>query len=366
MQDKIIKQGKTIEDFLISNGKITYFGNAVLLAIHIGLLLMFYCLGARIMACVNVFSVSFYISMFWVIPRNPLHYLRLISGEIFIHMLLATFCMGWDCGFQFYCIFLIPVIYYCDHLYKKIGDDRVHALRNTIFAGICFLAGRVYTYIYGSVYQINNAMLANSIYIVNVVVMFAFLIGYMASYQKLTLQAEQKLTQLAEIDMLTQLPNRRHLEEIVRLAFQRARAGEENLAVAILDIDDFKKVNDSYGHLAGDAVLCQVAEELKKLSSGDISTCRWGGEEFLSICTSENAYAQLVDGMEELRRNIEQQEHIFEGQRISVTVTIGVSRYQQGIQRLEELTRLADQNLYQGKTSGKNQVVTDEGTLQEK
>lgn len=351
-------QDKDIEEFLVSNGVITYIGNIALLGIHMGLLLMFYWLQVEIMVFVNIGSVLLYLCLFFLISRNLLLYFRLISLEIFIHMVLATLCMGWNYGFQFYCIFLIPVTFYCDYLYKKQGTNRVHVLASSIFVSCCFIAEWLYLQERGAIYEIHNRILVKCMYVINLITMFTFLIGYLFSYQKLTLRAEYRLKQQAEIDLLTQLPNRRRLENILRSIFDEVLEGRENLAVAILDIDDFKMVNDQYGHLAGDYILCQVADVIRAQQSETMNACRWGGEEFLIISTGESAYQHLLERMEILRKTIEQAQYEFEGQEIRITVTVGAAMYRKDIRRVEELTKRADQNLYKGKNTGKNQVVS--------
>ena len=156
-------------------------------------------------------------------------------------------------------------------------------------------------------------------------------------------------------DPLTRLLNRRGLTEGLQAHFRSRTAGPAQLL--IVDIDHFKRINDTHGHAAGDAVLCQVADRLRAaVRQGDL-VCRMGGEEFVVLCLdTEDAGATRL--AERLRAAIEGMA-VPVGDRqetIRCTVTIGVSQAFAGGEALDRALQQADAALYRGKAAGRNRV----------
>ncbi len=175
-----------------------------------------------------------------------------------------------------------------------------------------------------------------------------------------TLQSQlTEITDLATIDELTGLYNRRAL--FTRLAEEHSRVEryKENFSLMIFDIDDFKQVNDTYGHQAGDAILKNLAHFLKgNLRTSDFIS-RFGGEEFIAILPST--------GMEKARRVAEKMRHmlgkkVFEDKKgaikIKITVSIGISQCTLG-DSVDDLIKRADDALYMAKNNGKNTIFTE-------
>ena len=169
-------------------------------------------------------------------------------------------------------------------------------------------------------------------------------------------KVEMELKQLARTDVLTGVTNRRYFFELAETQFARAQRYNHALVVMMIDIDHFKRVNDRYGHLAGDLVLQRVARECQQnLRSTDIFA-RYGGEEFICLLPDEDADGAL-ETAERIRRMIEQAETEFEARSIYVTVSIGLTLFQNEIGlTLERLIDHADQALYQAKADGRNKV----------
>lgn len=181
------------------------------------------------------------------------------------------------------------------------------------------------------------------------------------SNQQLTMQFErvnslqEKLRQEAIHDSLTGLFNRRHLDEILPIEFARSKRANSPLTILMLDIDYFKKINDTYGHQVGDAVLQSVGNALKaSVRAGDI-VCRFGGEEFILVFPGMQAQDGQVRA-EKLRRMIASQTISEKNQLISVTISIGGSVYPQDGNLYDELISLADLALYRAKQNGRNRV----------
>ena len=170
------------------------------------------------------------------------------------------------------------------------------------------------------------------------------------------------LEQEAIVDPLTGIYNRRHLDRRLEEECAKAKRYETKLSVLMLDIDHFKRINDSYGHKAGDEVLSHVGKLiLNTIRDGDIAT-RYGGEEFSIIAPNLSAVEAMLFG-ERIRKYIETHPltisgEQFQRQEISVTVSIGVSDLRQDVTEGDVLIRRADEALYRAKQNGRNRVET--------
>ncbi len=155
-------------------------------------------------------------------------------------------------------------------------------------------------------------------------------------------------------DFLTGLYNRRYFFDVGRKLFANARRDNTHLGCAMIDIDHFKKVNDTYGHEAGDITLCHVTDIMKKRMRETDIVARVGGEEFciLAVNMTVDTATKLF---EELRRRIETSAIDIGAQNINVTVSIGVTTAL--ADRLDDMVNQADALLYEAKNNGRNQVI---------
>lgn len=169
-------------------------------------------------------------------------------------------------------------------------------------------------------------------------------------------QLEGELQRLATTDVLTQSSNRRHFFECAEEAFGKARAEGTPLSFLLLDIDDFKQVNDTYGHPEGDQVLQRIADSGKTaLRRGDLFG-RIGGEEFAAVfpgCPPEMAMQVAL----RLQREIQRLSFSHDGQTYGVTVSQGLTGMSEDDGMLDDLFARADAAMYQAKRQGKNQIV---------
>jgi diguanylate cyclase (GGDEF)-like protein len=163
------------------------------------------------------------------------------------------------------------------------------------------------------------------------------------------------LERLATTDHLTALLNRRAFLEATEREIRRAHRYGQSLSLLMLDIDHFKRINDRYGHPAGDEVLRRVAAAFRAQLRDEDLTGRLGGEEFaVTLVQAPLRAAQVV--AERLRQAIDRLDIEHEGRRIAVTVSIGVAEYGAGTGGLAQLVSRADEQLYKAKEGGRNRV----------
>lgn len=179
---------------------------------------------------------------------------------------------------------------------------------------------------------------------------------YAVQLDKARIDAERRLKNMAMTDALTGVPNRRAFIE--RCQFLNDEGGARS--VAILDIDHFKRVNDTFGHAAGDAVIKHLAESLARSIRSDDMVARLGGEEFALILNSESK-DKAHQRLEALRQEIEQSQVTFDGEQIGYTISIGalfIADDESASSDLEQaVLDHADKALYEAKKSGRNRVV---------
>lgn len=175
----------------------------------------------------------------------------------------------------------------------------------------------------------------------------------------------KRLQNLVYFDELTGLHNRRGFLEAAQAIFKAVSYGRTELerrvsfnipfSVVFLDIDNFKSINDTYGHDVGDVVLKKVSESLKKHQRSSDVYGRLGGEEFVfALIGAETNAAKAV--AEKLRKEIENMELETNGKKLNITASLGIITYTDE-KSLEELIKKADKAMYEAKQQGKNRVV---------
>jgi two-component system, cell cycle response regulator len=167
----------------------------------------------------------------------------------------------------------------------------------------------------------------------------------------------EEIYRLTTIDGLTQIFNRRYFEETLEREISRCHRYGRKLALAIFDIDHFKQVNDTHGHLAGDHVLKVLASVIRPRVRREDVFARYGGEEF-ALLLPELDVSGAAATAEKLRKVIEKQQIEFDQQRILITVSVGVSGLDPKAQDELELVRDADAKLYLAKSAGRNRVCS--------
>lgn len=306
----------------------------------------------------NIVSVITYLSSSLLVRREHLLSVYFITYfEILLHSYVATIFIGWQCGFAQYIIALIPVGYYICYTMKTQLPKMVIANCSALFATAAFLSCKILSGIITPAYAANITSWELRLYIFNSVCTFSFLIVFSlifiseirASHEQLRHQ-NVILEKLANIDPLTGLYNRRSMQVFLN----HAAEADTEFCLAMCDIDDFKKINDTYGHDAGDIVLKEISQIMRQFTDNRGYVCRWGGEEILILSNQDKEETKLM--MERIRRNVANHLFVHDDKIIRCSITIGIAAHKSG-NGIEDTIGAADYNLYSGKRSGKNKVV---------
>jgi diguanylate cyclase len=171
-------------------------------------------------------------------------------------------------------------------------------------------------------------------------------------------ELEGKLAELSELvreDQLTGSLNRRGLDEVFEREVSRSERRKAPLCIAMLDLDDFKKLNDTHGHTAGDHALIHLVKVVKDtLRTMDV-IARFGGEEFM-IVLPETPLEDAIQTVTRVQRELTKQIFLYNNQRLLITFSAGVALYATG-ESQESIIKRADEALYRAKKAGKNRVV---------
>jgi len=162
--------------------------------------------------------------------------------------------------------------------------------------------------------------------------------------------------QMSVTDPLTKLFNRRHFDIEFEREYKRAKRYQNDLSIAIIDIDYFKKINDTYGHSCGDYVLKEIAYLMNKNFRQTDTLFRYGGEEFVVVLTETPKETAHIP-MERLRKLVENHVFKFHNEEIKVTISVGINSktdYESALYMFDD----ADKALYEAKKSGRNRIET--------
>jgi diguanylate cyclase (GGDEF)-like protein len=168
----------------------------------------------------------------------------------------------------------------------------------------------------------------------------------------------KELYKMAIIDPVTNIYNKRFFLERLKDEFSHAKRSKMGLSLLMIDIDFFKKVNDTHGHLAGDMLLHQLAKIVKSMVRGEDVLARYGGEEFAAILRGSKKDGAF-NLAERIRLKVESSPLIFEEKKIPITISIGVASLDEVNKHseLDELIKDADEKLYQSKQNGRNRTT---------
>ncbi|WP_341962445.1 sensor domain-containing diguanylate cyclase [Pseudomonas sp. RC10] len=192
----------------------------------------------------------------------------------------------------------------------------------------------------------------------NLMICLAVMLLVLVLLNRVVRRFQVRIETQAMVDSLTGLPNRRGFDRIAMSAIAECRRDQKALSAMLLDLDHFKRLNDTHGHLAGDEVLSGFADDVRRCLRDSDIICRWGGEEFIILLKdTSSSGAQRV--AEKIRLLAEQHTYVFTGSALQVTVSLGLTELHPD-DTLQSLIARADQALYSAKQSGRNRVCTEE------
>ena len=356
-------------DILQSNDgfrKIAVVVNSTLLAVHLILFIIFFFLKINFMAIFNVCSIILYVIMFRTAMKHTLFtYLVVSILEVMIHMIAATLCTGWETGFPLYTFSLVTVVHYAYYVHTPTPNQKWTALIASVIGGVSYLVLKAVMFRITPFYAANIIPeTANKIYIFNAGIVFGIIAFVMTQFTMDIFSRERDLHSIADRDELTRMFNRHKMRDILELVQYDADIKVSNYSTAILDIDDFKLINDTYGHEAGDYVLKNIAEMMiniaEKIDFKRINVGRWGGEEFLVVQELKKADGSIDECIETIKRikeAIYNYDFNYKGNHMHISITAGISLHKDE-DSISATIKKADDRLYKGKNAGKNCIIS--------
>ncbi|MBO4899468.1 MAG: GGDEF domain-containing protein [Lachnospiraceae bacterium] len=322
-------------------------------------------IGANILCYYNIFIVYFYCFLGIVLTNRKKFRVIMVLFfiEVEFHSSMASLMLGWDWGFMLYTVALIPAAFYLANSLTNRNKHVAYSIWLSAFVMVSYIVVSVVQSRVPPIYgYLDNSAACISIRYFNIFIAFSLLLVFSAlfaletNYMEQLLEKENlKLGIEASYDPLTRLLNRRSMTRYMSDEIEIANDTTAKFCLVMLDIDDFKTINDSYGHDIGDKVLVALAELIKAEVRESDYSCRWGGEEFLLFIHGDKQETYFV--ADRIRRKLEETtlKNKYDGT-FRVTATFGIAEYK-SYMPLRTIIDEADEKLYYGKNHGKNQVV---------
>ena len=301
------------------------------------------------MVFVSLGSVVIYLILLGLLKIKKYYAYALMCGlEFIIYPSVATILVGFSSGFYLNIVAITIVSFFT--IYFSIKERKVtKAVRFSIFSALVVLGLHINGALQEPPYLLDK-WLSTALFGIHVVVVFSFIIAYLLIFTKYAMTLENKIKAESRMDQLTKVSNRHDLFNYLETIEDKG-----NYDLAIFDIDDFKKVNDTYGHVCGDFILRELAN-ITKLNLYNSFLARYGGEEFVVIVKTDGEDDIAFSQLEKIRYLIENNDFNFEGRIVRITISIGIERFHEDISN-ERWNDLADEKLYQSKASGKNKIT---------
>lgn len=318
-------------------------------SIHGIYMVIFHILDVWQLSTLNLASCGFYFVFLFIKKDTSEHSMVCTYFEILAYSVLSEIALGPDYGFFLYIVGMSAAVFY---LVPSYGNKRFFYQMFGIVTAIV-LEGMVlfFDINFPEIQKIMEPYQA-PFYLANIGITATIVLEATFLYSKETEKVWKSLEYNTNHDALTGLYNRRFLERYMEEIPYEKRT---KYVIAMVDIDFFKKVNDTYGHEAGDKVLVQVSSCLQDTAGKDNLAVRWGGEEFI-LYFPDSAQEEIYERMEELRKEVELLVIPAAGRHIRITITAGIAC---GLEdsNYEKVIHRADEKLYLGKQRGRNQVI---------
>ncbi|MBR9866837.1 MAG: GGDEF domain-containing protein [Oceanospirillales bacterium] len=319
--------------------------------VHFLLIPFFYYTGVAVLAILNVFSVLIWVYGIWLSKHNRINLaIQLFSCEVLLHSVVVSYYVGPDPGFQYY-LWAMSSFAVMD-----TGSSRFRVFISAVMLVLIFALLNVG--LFEPAYELTLSEYLPYIKLANMVIAGILSIFAIMIMRGFHLRQQAELKELATLDSLTGLINRRQGRVLLKQAYLLALRNRHPLTVVMADIDCFKQINDRYGHSVGDTVLCQVAKTLQSSIRKSDVLIRWGGEEFLILLSdasdldAEKLLAKVSPRLEQLYADDE----ILES---PVTLSFGIAQWHPD-ESIEQTIIYADNALYISKQKGRNRITRAE------
>jgi diguanylate cyclase (GGDEF)-like protein len=314
---------------------------------HFAMFFVFLFLQVKIMAAINVLSVIAYVLCLFSVRLKRYMWAGVVMNlEVIIHAAVATFSLGWDSNFYFYLFCIVPVMAFC---FKASSLSRFLLSFAIVVVAVGGYAARESF----DLRPVISADVTRTFGLLNAFVSCALLLYGSVLFVRFVLSMQLNHFNLANRDPLTNLYTRRRL--MSGFGSSSRYSSHVKASMILLDIDNFKAINDGFGHEHGDSILKKVSQLLvESVRLTDIAA-RWGGEEFLilmpdtKVCEAEKVAIRILN-----RIRAEAGTTVRKGLEVTATLAVGyIAEHESFSQAFDRI----DKMLYAGKISGRNCVV---------
>ena len=360
MISKAAKLLDKIMHFALHNGFL--FTVAVMALVHFVLMGIMGWAGLPNMIFVNLVSVLIYLICVLLCRYGKIMTVYIIVlAEVTVYTVYSIYYLGWKCGAICFLCSIVPIIiYFGCYIFKGVQRWCVFVLlvMNFSLYIVLYVISTPMQPVYELAPAVNTVLSIFSAFaMVFAMIFYNVLYIYASESERNSLEKKnEQLTADANIDALTGLFNRRGFMPFVEELMKNRE--KSHFCIAFCDIDDFKHINDSYGHDAGDEVLKRITGLIKK-DMNDCDVCRWGGEEIV-ILMKDYDMDDAKEKMEYIRKLIESTPTVFYNKYINATITIGVEEIKDIYDEPDKIIKKADERMYYGKQHGKNVVIYED------
>lgn len=332
--------------------------NTLFLFAHVAFFFWYYFDKMPILFYYNLFSICVFSVGYIILRRYGSILMSVINfAEIFIFMVLNVLLLGWDYGFQFFCIGFAVSGMLVDFILNHRRKVSLLAKVGLFFLTIAYIFLYFWCQTHEPLYDHGSSLVQDILFLSNALLTIALILGLLWESMNLVYDLEDELENAATHDVLTGLHNRRYMTGHLN---EWKQAGNTEGWIAILDLDHFKNINDSYGHDAGDLILQTLGMRLRELETENPNflAARWGGEEFSLFYRIQGEKGEFIRILDDFREDFGRVKHLCGGKEISCTVTIGAAEIVDA--DVDKAQQKADDRLYIGKESGRNRMIYQE------
>lgn len=323
--------------------------------IHLFYIIAFCLMGEEILAVANILSVSIYLFALKILfdsEENSKIVMLILQVEILLHASLCVFILGLGWGFEILFLTSTISLFFLSVSFKMLS--RIISLLD--------IAAFLLFYLVIDLPAKDDPLCKEIFFVFNLTassifgIMFSFLLESSNLFIFLGILEERESAKNAfSHDPLTGLLNRASMQQIFK---QKNLFEGKNFAIVMCDIDNFKKINDTYGHGAGDEVLKSLSKIFKNAFRNEDSVARFGGEEFLAVIFDVKK-EKAVNILERVKEMLNQNVVEFENHKIKATMTFGIVAHSNTTEvNIERMIKQADELLYVGKRNGKNIIMS--------